>query len=107
MIDLIRNMISSCRHISKLEAELETYRASSSHTSVIDLPDNLTVNVAEVVPVLPFDATLQQQAVFHARVAVERVKHFFTEQPWGQAQILAIYVVLLHYYALFYKRSCL
>jgi len=61
----------------------------------------------EFIPVLPFNATLQQQSVFYGQIVTEKARKFFMEQPWGQAQIVVIYVVLLHYYALFYKRSCL
>lgn len=32
-------------------------------------------------------------------------RNFFLQQSWGAAQIAFLYVIMLHYYAIFYKRS--
>ena len=73
----------------------------------ITITEDSAVNVAQAVPQLPLGATVQEQLVFNLRYLVAQTKEFFTEQPWGQAQIAVLYVFTLHYYALFYKRSCI
>ena len=97
------------RHTAKLEEELESYRASAGYNlSVLEGNSDAAepTNVSQVIPVLPLEATLQQRAVFYGKIFLERAREFFMDQQWGAAQITVIYMVLLHYYALFYKRRC-
>jgi len=104
------------RHTARLQSELDSYEASATFNlsqleggsaAVGESGAMLPENVAVVLPVLPYNATLQQKLTFYGTIVAEQIRVFFMDQPWGQAQIIAIYVFLLHYYSLFYKRSCL
>ena len=85
---------------SNLEAELIEVRAQGGDLGALDFAAAFELEAVEQAD-LPFGERVVQVATRCGAWA----NKFFLQQNWGTTQIVFLYVVMLHYYAIFYKRS--